>query len=789
MNGRALAPRHSGNGWASPDKAHAQSRTAAPPSSNETSGFLQDLDAAESGELPSPTGASGGSSRSDVKCSGLWWLLVLPALVLVLLFSREWDGRMGAPHRSGKALLRALKHPRGGDNDGSDALSPSPAWASPAPGFTPVVPQGQPDQRDQPGVTPASEVEILHPVAAGAQGQPVDAEQQPEGEAEASAPQAATEESSGDQSMAQPPGAAVPGQVDHTAEQQAADEPAAEEQAAREQAEEEQAAAEEAAAADQPDSQTAPAPDSLKAEAGEGAPQEAEHSLQSSADRSGDTVGHSGEVAAPREAAVASVPEGGDVFDEDVESELEPKSEWTDEATTAAVEEANSEAARREESAAGAPKARLQARVLVILSVPCQQWRPALEQKCMATGAVSNQCKDMFKHGGYLNSYMSPFVRIASHMEKLGIDYHISQEVGPNSWHNPGKAWDAEVQAADVLVIEEHGLVHVMPSYPDKIYVVLQGNAAAALMTCSFQKTCAHDHLLQPQVKRYLQHTELVPLELNNAKRLHHLPHYQLMKAVHMDGRPEAEDNWSPIRGHVFTPAMLAKTRLLSPMFWRWRYPMTCKGNAGYVTEMAPSLDVPPGRHPDFLPDIADRPIDIAFSGSSSTPKWRRSNAQREQNALYAAHRGRLLEELERIREANPELRIEMAAHISYPEFVQLLRSSKIFVSPLGHGEYSGKDYEATISRAVMVKPLARHLASYPDIYQVNKTCVETRMDFSDLEGVVKGLLAEPARMQSIADGAYNLMVEHTDVGKFAIDVANMLHEMAIEVGLNVTSS
>lgn len=65
------------------------------------------------------------------------------------------------------------------------------------------------------------------------------------------------------------------------------------------------------------------------------------------------------------------------------------------------------------------------------------------------------------------------------------------QEVGPNSWHNPGKAWDAEVQAADILVIEEHGLVHVMPSYPDKIYVVLQGNAAAALMTCSFQKTCA----------------------------------------------------------------------------------------------------------------------------------------------------------------------------------------------------------------------------------------------------------------------------------------------------------
>lgn len=43
------------------------------------------------------------------------------------------------------------------------------------------------------------------------------------------------------------------------------------------------------------------------------------------------------------------------------------------------------------------------------------------------------------------------------------------------------------------------------------------------------------------------------------------------------------------------------------------------------------------------------------------------------------------------------------------------------------HGEYSGKDYEAIISKAVLLKPLARHLASYPNIYQVNTTCAEVR--------------------------------------------------------------
>lgn len=41
-------------------------------------------------------------------------------------------------------------------------------------------------------------------------------------------------------------------------------------------------------------------------------------------------------------------------------------------------------------------------------------------------------------------------------------------------------------------------------------------------------------------------------------------------------------------------------------------------------------------------------------------------------------------EELEAIRKRNPELRIKVAAHISYGEFVQLLRTTKIFISPLG---------------------------------------------------------------------------------------------------------
>ena len=54
-----------------------------------------------------------------------------------------------------------------------------------------------------------------------------------------------------------------------------------------------------------------------------------------------------------------------------------------------------------------------------------------------------------------------------------------------------GGAWDQAVQAAKVLILEEHNIPHLVPSYPDKIYVAIQGNAAAALRTCSQNVACA----------------------------------------------------------------------------------------------------------------------------------------------------------------------------------------------------------------------------------------------------------------------------------------------------------
>ena len=70
-------------------------------------------------------------------------------------------------------------------------------------------------------------------------------------------------------------------------------------------------------------------------------------------------------------------------------------------------------------------------------------------------------------------------------------------------------------------------------------------------------------------------------------------------------------------------------------------------------------------------------------------------------------------------------------------------------------------DYEAVLARAVLVKPLASSLTSYPDIYEEGVTCVDVAADFSDLDSVLRSLLADEPRMQRIADAAYQRLLQH----------------------------
>ena len=74
---------------------------------------------------------------------------------------------------------------------------------------------------------------------------------------------------------------------------------------------------------------------------------------------------------------------------------------------------------------------------------------------------------------------------------------------------------------------------------------------------------------------------------------------------------------------------------------------------------------------------------------------------------------------------------------ISKEEMIELMLETKIFISPWGIGEYSGKDYESIILGCILFKPSfyndKNHYYSYPNIYDNNKTCIIYKYDNSDL--------------------------------------------------------
>ena len=52
---------------------------------------------------------------------------------------------------------------------------------------------------------------------------------------------------------------------------------------------------------------------------------------------------------------------------------------------------------------------------------------------------------------------------------------------------------------------------------------------------------------------------------------------------------------------------------------------------------------------------------------------------------------------------------------------------------------------------------------------------MQVALDFSDLDVVVKGLLADNAKMQRIADNAYQRLLHHVQERRFAYDLGQVL--------------
>mmetsp|Transcript_176963 Transcript_176963/g.561843 ORF Transcript_176963/g.561843 Transcript_176963/m.561843 type:complete len:250 (-) Transcript_176963:401-1150(-) len=177
----------------------------------------------------------------------------------------------------------------------------------------------------------------------------------------------------------------------------------------------------------------------------------------------------------------------------------------------------------------------------------------------------------------------------------------------------------------------------------------------------------------------------------------------------------------------------------------------------------------PPYKH---IEPIQKRPVDIAFSGTLNYSAFGESEPWQQ---LVSRYREGFLRKLQNVCKGH-NWKVEFfTTAVKKQKFFELLRRTKIFVSPWGLGEWSGKDEEAILSGAVLLKPGAGIFESGIPMYEPGSTCLDARPDGEDLEAVLSAALAKSnlpvlQKMQAHAHEvqhayvSYGRAVKHPDV-------------------------
>jgi len=156
------------------------------------------------------------------------------------------------------------------------------------------------------------------------------------------------------------------------------------------------------------------------------------------------------------------------------------------------------------------------------------------------------------------------------------------------------------------------------------------------------------------------------------------------------------------------------------------------------------------------LPPWNDRPLDIQTRFGIRGLDW------------YQAMRQHALDQVRAI----SGLTLSPPDRVDYRHYMAEMRQSKICLSPHGYGELCWRDVEAVLSGSVLIKPNMDHLETLPDIYQPGVTYLPVKWDFSDLEQVVRGALADEALCRSLTENAYRTIAEYVKKARFVDDMA-----------------
>jgi len=121
-----------------------------------------------------------------------------------------------------------------------------------------------------------------------------------------------------------------------------------------------------------------------------------------------------------------------------------------------------------------------------------------------------------------------------------------------------------------------------------------------------------------------------------------------------------------------------------------------------------------------------------------------------QNNQLYERHRRGGWEVLKQL---NDTYKIH-TAKLPYPEYVRILRKSKLAISPYGMGEICYRDFEQMEFGTAMIKPDMSSIKTEPNYYIDGETYFAVKPDWSDLNETIERLLMDPRHVEYVTQTA-----------------------------------
>lgn len=160
------------------------------------------------------------------------------------------------------------------------------------------------------------------------------------------------------------------------------------------------------------------------------------------------------------------------------------------------------------------------------------------------------------------------------------------------------------------------------------------------------------------------------------------------------------------------------------------------------------------------VPSWRDRPIDLFCAGFLH-----------DEFDILGNHRRQAL----RLVEASNRKYVTIAGRlISQQMYYEMLRNTKIFVSPYGLGEYSFKDFEAMFAGCLVLKPDSSFCVCHSMDVFGGKYCVQTKPDMSDFPVTLTKIFDNLKDYRDMAGKAAEGVRTAFEPEEYALEVADL---------------